>query len=188
MPQLTRRLCVQACVDCCVRGCCFFSTHLRGLDPTHRLDLSFTTPCLCLPGLVHGPEPNPQQTREEEAFGGSHPDGHQPDGARPARSACQEQQQVDICLFFMIPPPDDKRSSRFLVISLFKEHLCRRRGGRSDEELYQFPGSRQTFCPIRWERIRPYESRVNWYIVDGKPKGNVETLLVDTMRATLHGY
>lgn len=104
MPQLKRRLCVKACVNCCVHDCCFFSTHLWGLEPTHWLDLSFTTSCLCLPGLVHGPEPNPQQTREEEAFGGGHPDGHQPDGARPARSACQKQQQVDICLFFMILP------------------------------------------------------------------------------------
>lgn len=62
-------------------------------------------------------------------------------------------------------------------------------GGRSDAELYHsFQGHGKHFATVRWERIRPYESRVNWYIVDGKPKGNVETLLVVTMRATLHGY
>lgn len=65
----------------------------------------------------------------------------------------------------------------------------KKRGGRSDSELYHsFQGHCKHIAPVCWERIRPYESRVNWYIVDVKPKGNVETLLVHTMRATLHGY
>jgi len=53
--------------------------------------------CVCLhPGLVHRPEPNPKQTREEEALGGRHADGHQPNWVRPAGPARQDQQQVDI--------------------------------------------------------------------------------------------
>lgn len=52
--------------------------------------------CVCLPGLVHRPEPNPQQTRKEEAIRRRHTDRHQSNWVRSACSVCQDQQQVDI--------------------------------------------------------------------------------------------
>lgn len=76
-------------------------TKLNGLVITVRHTvishcLTLTCVCVCLPGLVHRPESNPEQTREEEAVGGRHSDRHQSDWVRPACSACQDQQQVDI--------------------------------------------------------------------------------------------
>lgn len=52
--------------------------------------------CLYVPGVVHRPEPNTQQKGKEEAIRGRHTDRHQSDWVRPARSACQDQQQVNI--------------------------------------------------------------------------------------------
>lgn len=137
-PHLTGRLCVNACVNRCAHDCGFFSTHLWGLDMNIWLDLSFIILCLCLPGLVHGPEPNPQQTREEEAFRGGDPDGHQSDRGRPARSACQEQQQVDIYLFslFIIPPPNSGDPPDSWVYPFFRSVCAKERGGNPVTQNY----------------------------------------------------
>lgn len=88
--------------------CILLCTCLRLLPPLSMkacFELSSTTQlgrlhsilclCVCLPGLVHRLEPNPQQTRKEETVGGRHSDRHQSNWVRPACSTCQEQQQVD---------------------------------------------------------------------------------------------
>lgn len=50
--------------------------------------------CVCLAGLVHRLEPNPQPTGEEKAVRRRHSDGHQSNGLGPAGAAQPEHQQV----------------------------------------------------------------------------------------------
>lgn len=90
-----------------------------------------------LPGLVHGPEPDPQQTRKEASFGGCDPDRHQPDGVRSACSTCQEQQQVDIHLvsFFIIPNPNTGDSPDSWVYHFSKEWLCEKGMGKKPKNV-----------------------------------------------------
>lgn len=155
-------LTVTLCVYCCAQDCGFISIHLWRLILIYRLYLCFILLCLYLPGLVHGPEPNPQQTRKEEAFRGRHPDEHQSDGVRPACSTRQEQQQVDIHLYslFIILPPNIGDDPDSWVYPFFKECLYKKGWGKktltswstgSNAKLYHsFHGRGKHFATVCW--------------------------------------
>lgn len=99
----------EKCLTCfwIVLKCVYIAVHMPATSSTTIYESMFWTElnlgrlhsilclCVCLPGLVHRLEPNPQQTRKEETVGGRHSDRHQSNWVRPACSTCQEQQQVD---------------------------------------------------------------------------------------------
>lgn len=112
--------------------------------------------CLCLLGLVSRPEPNPQQTRKEEAVRGRHADGHQSNWIRPTCPAHQHQQQVNIG---SLPKLSFCNPNTWHPTLFVKAYI--RKAPWMTYTCGDIPMATETFCYSVWKELSSGDSPLN---------------------------